>query len=62
MFYVLSDEGIEREYSNLEDAIHYVDTHEDDDLWISSDEDEEPTDIDSDFGFDPYEGCYTYDC
>lgn len=25
-------------------------------------EDEEPADIDSDFGFDPYEGCYTYDC
>ena len=23
---------------------------------------EEPTDIDDDFGFDPYEGCYTYDC
>lgn len=22
----------------------------------------EPDDIDSDFGFDPYEGCYTYDC
>ena len=24
--------------------------------------DDEPADIDSDFGFDPYEGCYTYDC
>lgn len=23
---------------------------------------EEPTDIDDDCGFDPYEGCYTYDC
>lgn len=23
---------------------------------------EEPVDIDDDFGFDPYEGCYTYDC
>lgn len=23
---------------------------------------EEPDDIDLDFGFDPYEGCYTYDC
>ena len=22
----------------------------------------EPEDIDSDFGFDPYEGCFTYDC
>lgn len=24
--------------------------------------DDEPEDIDDDFGFDPYEGCYTYDC
>lgn len=23
---------------------------------------EEPADIDDDSGFDPYEGCYTYDC
>lgn len=23
---------------------------------------DEPADIDDDFGFDPYEGCYTYDC
>lgn len=25
-------------------------------------EDGEPDDIDDDCGFDPYEGCYTYDC
>lgn len=24
--------------------------------------DDEPYDIDDDSGFDPYEGCYTYDC
>lgn len=24
--------------------------------------DDEPDDIDSDEGFDPYEGCYTFDC
>lgn len=24
--------------------------------------DEEPADIDDDCGFDPYEGCFTYDC
>lgn len=24
--------------------------------------DDEPTDIDDDCGFDPYEGCYTYGC
>ena len=23
---------------------------------------EESADIDDDFGFNPYEGCYTYDC
>ena len=25
-------------------------------------EQEEPEDIDNDFGFDPYMGCYSYDC
>jgi hypothetical protein len=25
-------------------------------------EDSEPLDIDSDEGFDPYEGCFTWDC
>lgn len=30
---------------------------DDDDDW-----DDEPGDIDDDCGFDPYEGCYTYDC
>ena len=29
------------------------------DLW---EEDCEPADIDDDCGFDPYEGCFTYDC
>lgn len=29
----------------------------DDDIWG-----DEPDDIDDDCGFDPYEGCYTYDC
>lgn len=33
------------------------------DLEQTYDEDEgEPDDIDDDCGFDPYEGCYTYDC
>lgn len=26
------------------------------------DEDDKPDDIDSDEGFDPYAGCFTYDC
>jgi hypothetical protein len=29
---------------------------------LSEDEYEEPADIDDDFGFDPYAGCFTYDC
>lgn len=32
---------------------------EEDDLFEDYDE---PDDIDSDEGFDPYEGCYTWDC
>lgn len=33
------------------------DYDEEDDSW-----DDEPDDIDSDEGFDPYEGCFTFDC
>ena len=29
---------------------------------VPYEEDEEPADIDDDFGFDPYAGCFTYDC
>jgi len=29
---------------------------------LEDDEDYEPSDIDSNFGFDPYMGEYTYDC
>lgn len=32
---------------------------EEDDSWEEADE---PDDIDSDMGFDPYEGCFTWDC
>lgn len=28
----------------------------------TEDEGYEPNNIDDDMGFDPYEGCYTYDC
>ena len=31
-----------------------------DDFWVSSDD--EPDDCYDECGFDPYEGCYTYDC
>lgn len=30
--------------------------------FLEEDDYEEPSDIDGDCGFDPYEGCYTYDC
>lgn len=29
---------------------------------VPYDEDDEPADIDDDCGFDPYAGCFTYDC
>lgn len=31
-------------------------------LEADADSDTEPDDIDDDCGFDPYEGCFTYDC
>lgn len=31
-------------------------------MFAPSEEDFEPDDIDDDCGFDPYEGCFTYDC
>ena len=31
-------------------------------LVYESNEDDEPDDVDSDEGFDPYAGCFTYDC
>lgn len=64
-------------YSNLyetrEDAKWAIDNDiewDEDDIpedWMfeiveSEDEYEEPSDIDDDCGFDPYCGCYTYDC
>lgn len=30
--------------------------------WEGDPYDDEPVDIDSDEGFDPYEGCFTWDC
>lgn len=29
---------------------------------VNDSEDYEPADIDDDMGFDPYEGCFTFDC
>ena len=36
------------------------DVPEDWDEWRAGDD--EPADIDNDCGFDPYEGCFTWDC
>jgi hypothetical protein len=47
---------LEAEVGDAEDSDPY-DVEWDDHYW-----DDEPTDIDDDMGFDPYEGCFTYDC
>lgn len=65
MYYVMVDYGCGEvecvgEYDYVNDAIERCDMFED--AWISSDEDDEPADIDSDFGYDPYMGECTYDC
>ena len=49
------------------DAVNVIDMDTGEILWDSYSyfhdvDDFEPADIDSDFGFDPYEGCFTYDC
>lgn len=43
--------------SILEDGAHIVN-----DEVMYPPEDWEPADIDDDMGFDPYEGCFTFDC
>ena len=47
----------QEEYENYA-SCHYP--YDDDEAPCSYDD--EPDDIDDDFGFDPYEGCFTYDC
>ena len=64
MYYVCDYDGIRKEFDTFDEAQEWVESRSDcDDLWISTDdEDYEPDDIDSDFGFNAYAGCYTYDC
>ena len=57
------------EWYDLDDdtnAVQFAEYYEmtDDDVPEDWDEwkDGEPADIDDDCGFDPYEGCYTWDC
>lgn len=42
--------------------VRWLVMNEGEDIFADDDEYIEPPDIDDDFGFDPYEGCYTYDC
>lgn len=65
MYYVMTQDYNEvecvGEYDCLEDAVKRSEEFED--AWIcTDDEDDEPADIDSDFGYDPYMGECTYDC
>lgn len=42
---------------------YYLDTGDEvPEGWNEEPGDIEPDDIDSDMGFDPYEGCFTWDC
>ena len=42
---------------------YYTETDDDvPDDWEGNPYDDEPADIDDDCGFDPYEGCFTWDC
>lgn len=51
--------------ASYEEARDLVSQHEGAKIFFlvyEPDEDDEPDDIDSDEGFDPYAGCFTYDC
>lgn len=63
MFYVMSDPYGEcvAEFATEEEAVTYVEAHNPDELWISTDEDDEPY-YNEDEGFDPYMGDYSWDC
>ena len=64
MYYVMfgQDGDLWDEYETLEEAEAACEKllNEGEDAWICSDEEEEPADLEC--GFDPYEGCYSYDC
>jgi len=64
-YYVMSDMGIEEEFDSFEEADNYIDANGDPSmLWIATDEDDEDYEpsYNEDEGFDPYMGCYSYDC
>ena len=66
-FYVMSDMGIEEVFATFEDADNYIDMNGDPSiLWVATDEDEDEDDFEpsynEDEGFEPYMGCYSWDC
>ena len=64
MFYIMYGQygDFVKAFDTEEEALAYIESKScPDDYWVCTD-DEEPDDIDSDFGFDAYAGCYTYDC
>lgn len=66
MYYVMVDPYGEcvAEVESLEEAERICESYEGkgEGAWICSDEDDwdEPSDLE--MGFDPYEGCYSFDC
>ena len=62
MYYVMSDMGVEAEFNNFEDADNYIDENGDPSmLWVCYDDEGYEPDYDE-CGYDPYMGCYSYDC
>jgi hypothetical protein len=63
MWYVCDEEGIIAEFDNLEGAQDFAVEYGEEDTWITSDDDgPEDWDYNEDEGYDPYAGCYTWDC
>ena len=63
MWYVMSDAGVEMEFDTFEEADNYVDANGSSMLWVESEEDADDYYDDYDeCGYDPYMGCYSFDC
>jgi len=61
MYYVYDDDEIIAEFETYYEAEEWMlDQSDADNLWISSDYNDYD-DVDE-FGFNPYMGCYDYDC
>lgn len=60
--YWYQDEYEERPSCHYTDRRFPAPCEEPEDDYADEAWDDEPDDIDSDEGFDPYEGCFTFDC